>query len=164
MKKIDLGQGISALANIGVIASIVFLGIQLRDSSIQARVATNQELTSQLSDWDDLIVSDESLADIYSRGIKDYSVLLPVEKTRFDVLMTSRIRLLNSSLLALQEGVIGIGAGDVDLASATVTGPIRILLDHPGFRDWWSKADRREFGARSVTAMDELEELRLNSE
>ena len=33
MKKIDLGQTISILANVGVIAGIVFLGFELRQNN-----------------------------------------------------------------------------------------------------------------------------------
>ena len=39
MKRLDLGQSIGILANIGVIAGIVFLGVELRQN--------NQLLTSQ---------------------------------------------------------------------------------------------------------------------
>jgi hypothetical protein len=35
MKRIDLGQTIQVLANVGVIASIVFLGVQVRTSAVQ---------------------------------------------------------------------------------------------------------------------------------
>jgi len=45
MKKIDLGQSIQILANIGVIAGIVFLGVEIHQNNelmaSQARLATN---------------------------------------------------------------------------------------------------------------------------
>ncbi len=37
MKKIDLGQTISILANFGVIAGIVFLGLEIRQSTAVAQ-------------------------------------------------------------------------------------------------------------------------------
>jgi hypothetical protein len=40
MKNIDLGQTISILANIGVIAGIVFLGFELRQSQVVGRAQT----------------------------------------------------------------------------------------------------------------------------
>jgi hypothetical protein len=44
MKKIDLGQTITILANIGVIASLVFLGMQVRQEAAASRAATFQQL------------------------------------------------------------------------------------------------------------------------
>jgi len=44
MKKIDLGQTITILANLGVIASLVFLGMQVRQEAAASRAATFQQL------------------------------------------------------------------------------------------------------------------------
>lgn len=40
MKKIDVGQAISLLANIGVIAGIVFLGLELRQNNLLLNAQT----------------------------------------------------------------------------------------------------------------------------
>ncbi len=44
MKKIDLGQGIGILANVGVIAGIIFLAVELRQNNDQlaAQITINQ--------------------------------------------------------------------------------------------------------------------------
>ena len=42
MKKIDLGQTITILANIGVLAGIVFLAVELRQNSELMRIQINQ--------------------------------------------------------------------------------------------------------------------------
>ena len=49
MKKIDLGQAIGILANIGVIAGIVFLGVELRQNneSLAATVRAARAASSQ---------------------------------------------------------------------------------------------------------------------
>lgn len=44
MKRIDLGQTITVLANLGVIASLVFLGLQVRQEAAASRAATFQQL------------------------------------------------------------------------------------------------------------------------
>ena len=52
MKKIDLGQTITILANVGVIAGIVFLAIELRQNNEllgqQARIASNEQWIASL--------------------------------------------------------------------------------------------------------------------
>ena len=52
MKKIDLGQTITILANVGVIVGIVFLAIELRQNNEllgqQARIASNEQWIASL--------------------------------------------------------------------------------------------------------------------
>ena len=45
MKKIDLGQAINTLANVGVITGIVFLGFELRQNQTVGRAATRNEIS-----------------------------------------------------------------------------------------------------------------------
>jgi hypothetical protein len=45
VKKIDPGQMITILANIGVIAGIVFLGFELRQNTLAQRSAAYQEIS-----------------------------------------------------------------------------------------------------------------------
>ncbi len=44
MKKIDLGQTIALLANVGVIASLIFVGVQVQQGAIATRSATVLQL------------------------------------------------------------------------------------------------------------------------
>lgn len=44
MKKIDFGQMITALANVGVIASLIFVGVQVRQQAAATRSATMLQL------------------------------------------------------------------------------------------------------------------------
>lgn len=45
MNKTDLGQALTILANLGVIAGIIFLGMELRQSQLLARAQMQNELT-----------------------------------------------------------------------------------------------------------------------
>jgi hypothetical protein len=157
MKKIDLGQTISIMANVGVIASIIFLGVQLRDGSIQARIATNQELVSQLRDWDQFVAADAELAAIYARGMTEFAGLTPTEQVRFDFLMRSRIRAVSSGLLAQEYGVL---RENPDLSTSALIGQLVAFVEQPGFREWWTIADRRGLPSRMISLVDELHEQR----
>jgi hypothetical protein len=67
MKKIDLGQTLTILANIGVIAGIAFLAYELRQNNqmmqVQARALQNESAT----DFADVILSNVELAAAVSR-------------------------------------------------------------------------------------------------
>ena len=66
MRKIDLGQTIGILANIGVIAGVVFLGVEIRQSTNLAMAQAQQERMSQLDDSFRSLANSESLPEIFA--------------------------------------------------------------------------------------------------
>jgi hypothetical protein len=50
MKKIDVVQTIGAVANFGVIAGIIFLGLELRQTQVLARAQMRNDLAQQRID------------------------------------------------------------------------------------------------------------------
>lgn len=63
MKKIDLGQTLTILANIGVIAGIVFLGMEIRQANRIALVTAEYELRNNFSSANDAILTNTELAE-----------------------------------------------------------------------------------------------------
>ena len=58
MKKIDVVQSLSIIANIGVIVGIVFLAVEIRETNTQATIATVQDVVEQASSWKEFIAAD----------------------------------------------------------------------------------------------------------
>ena len=89
MKKLDLGQTISILANIGVIAGIVFLGIEVRQNHVSLneanainRASSSATALEYLNEFRTSLAQDEQLAEIWLRGSSG-SELSPVDQLRF---------------------------------------------------------------------------------
>ena len=51
MKKIDLGHTLGILANIGVIAGIIFLGIEIQQNTRSLEMSAYQELIGQINEF-----------------------------------------------------------------------------------------------------------------
>jgi hypothetical protein len=67
MKKIDLGQSLTILANIGVIVGIVLLFIELRQTNNAIRGATYQAHSESVEEWDKFIAQSEILVETIAR-------------------------------------------------------------------------------------------------
>ena len=61
MKKFNLGQSIAILANIGVIASLIFVGVQVQQAATEARSATVLQLKDS---WVQLNLASATSADL----------------------------------------------------------------------------------------------------
>lgn len=159
MKKFDLGQTLTILANIGVIAGIVFLGIEIRDSNTQARIATTQEVVGQAADWKEFIAADGELSGIYARGMANFVQLSPQEQTQFDLMMRARLQRFSGALLARNANLLNPDFFG-ELEERVIEGEILYMLDQPGFQRWWSAVDRRGIAGVIVDLVDALDDLR----
>ena len=75
MKKFDLGQAVSILANLGVIAGIVFLGVELRQNN---ELMDEQQRFNRLSistGTNTLIAGNRDLAELRAKTAEDVSLL-----------------------------------------------------------------------------------------
>jgi hypothetical protein len=79
MKGIDLGQAISAVANIGVIVGIVFLVVELRQNNEVLALQVQSEDRARVSGIIELVVANPEYADLM---VKDASALTESERNR----------------------------------------------------------------------------------
>ena len=105
MKKIDLGQTITILANIGVIAGIIFLAfelrqtrITLRDSSHLSSVQLSHDLAGRL--WE------PGFALTYQAGLGDLSSLSPEQRSQFEAYVWQRLNLWEYAFYSHQRGAM----------------------------------------------------------
>jgi len=91
MKKIEVGQVITILANLGVIAGIVFLAIELRQNNeYMAANARYDMLQNQVALLDQIALSPE-LSELAVRAM-DSEELSPAEQMRLDALAIKSLR------------------------------------------------------------------------
>ena len=104
MKKVDLGQSIGILANVGVIAGIVFLVIELQQNNelleAQARSERNQRVMDLRSD----IYSNPVLAEILVKA-RNGETLTEVEQLQADFYALRRINGLEAQFLDFLAGL-----------------------------------------------------------
>jgi len=85
MKNIDLVQISSILANVGVIAGIVFLAYEIRQNTEQLMRSEMNATQEQFSSWRQSIMTDGELARIWVDGLEDAASLPEVDRVRFDL-------------------------------------------------------------------------------
>lgn len=96
MKKIDLGQTINTIANIGVIAGIAFLVVELNQNQTMMRAQTRQQVSDGLVDHVMAVVIDPNLSEIvFSRGCDNITTVCEsndIDQARYDLYWSARFR------------------------------------------------------------------------
>ena len=93
MKKIDLGQTITILANVGVIAGIVFLGVELRQNNEFMAADARFNLLSASTESYTIQAVDPDIAAILVRD-RNRELLTEVEDLRIQAYWTRLFRIL----------------------------------------------------------------------
>ena len=93
MKKIDLGQAISILANVGVIAGIVFLAVEIQQNTSAIRSQSSIAVNDSLAHLNQALYDNPELTDIWIRGRESLVDLDPNEAERFGAYVLERLNL-----------------------------------------------------------------------
>jgi hypothetical protein len=128
-------EAIGALAELGgalgVIASLVYLGIQIRQNTHSAREATWHSVLRDLQQFRSLIAQDPEIARVYREGLRDMKSLNDDDRWRFGALMQSLYSVFELVFRARDESQFQHYLDDLAWTAG-----------RPGARDWWSKAKR----------------------
>ena len=146
MKQIDLGQALTIVANAGVIAGLVFLGIEVRQNSEAAELQAAQSYVNLSHELDFRIVDDPSLIELFlsSPESRTPAELVRIERWRFGMLRT-----WENGFYLHSRGVL-----DDDLWSGQTAFMVNLLMQNGG-REYY-EADRGFLSERFVQFLDGL--------
>jgi hypothetical protein len=124
----NLGEFIGAFA---VIASLIYVAMQLRQNTQSLRTSSFQAAMQSASQDTRLLTQNAEVAALYLRGLESFSSLDPVERIRFQSLMLNTVWSFEITLSLHEEGV----CADTRLAAHLQ----HVLSDlaSPGGSEWW---------------------------
>lgn len=108
VKKLEHGQLVSVLANIGVIAGILFLAYEIRQNTIISRGAAVQSIAEQVNDWQIEMASNDDWMRIqtFLRGGGTFSDLSAEDQVRYLYVVTPTVRIMENRYRQVQLGII----------------------------------------------------------
>jgi hypothetical protein len=129
-----LGAVAELLGALGVIASLIYLAVQIRQNTTAVRSSTYQALTDSSMNFSALVAGDPSLTLLFDLGMSDFLALDHEEQVRFGFLMQSYVRMLENSFHQHRDGM---------LDEERWVRPSRTLKNaatQPGFVQWWQSS------------------------
>ena len=129
MNKIDLGQVISILANIGVILGIVFLGIQIRQTNRAVAGAAYQARSLAIMERQDWLAESSNLASITLKvEVEGLNSLTELEKSRLDATALGQFYRIDGTYYQCELGLL-----DREYCGAVFDAEMRLWV--PRWRD-----------------------------
>ena len=93
MKTKTIKSWITLIANLGVVAGLVFVGLEVQQNTTQIRADASNSINEALSVLNSAIYNDPVFADIVVRGEKSYSSLTETEQRQFEAYVYDRVNL-----------------------------------------------------------------------
>ncbi len=125
-----LNQWLTLIANLGVIAGVLFIGWEIQQNTEQIRAEIAHGIMASLREAGQPL-TELSNAEMYARGAPDLDQLTDAEKFQFNAISAGFFRVFEEAFLHHKEGRLE------DAYWQSISGQLRMVLKNPGIRENW---------------------------
>jgi len=137
------------IASIAVIASLLYVGVQVKHSARAGRLETAHEIMSGVTSFFDLLASNRELAGIWHRGAFNFQGLDETERLRFTLAVVRNLRTTHEHFLHWRDGAIDAETWQ------SMTAQFADGMQLPGWQEVWSRR-RHHFNKDFQDYVDKL--------
>jgi hypothetical protein len=130
----DLGNIGELLGAIGVIVSLIYVALQIRQNTKSVRAATFQEAMRDIAAVADLAAHDPELARIWFSGVRDLESLEWAERHRFGAYMLAFFRRVENVVYQTEQGILDRQSWEGFQEA------LKRIFSHPGAVAWWQRS------------------------
>lgn len=125
-----VGQTVAVVA---IVASLAFVGVQIRQNTRATRAASHGAVSNALNDVNRMFAENADLTKIWLAGMRERKALSEEERWRFDAMARAYFHVCETMFIQAR-----LGAGDRGVLAAEVEG-MRAVLAAPGVKEWWAE-------------------------
>ncbi len=122
-----------AVSSAAVVASLIFVGVQIRQNTKSARAASHHAVSEALNRINLLWAENSEVTRIWLLGMGDRGALTPEDRWRFDSMVRAYLHVCETMYTQA-----GLGAGDRSIVLAEEDG-IKAVFSSAGAREWWAE-------------------------
>jgi hypothetical protein len=153
-----IGAIAESLAAIGVIASLVYLGVQLKSNAIASGVEAKLATVKMLIEFNDKFIHHPELYDLWDRGKSGTSKLTDDEYARFSSLLMNSFWCVSAGYYQKVAGKLSDGDW------FEVESIMDIWMENEGIRKWWARHAGRRFNPDFVAYVNKKYETEFVAE
>lgn len=101
-------QWMTVVANLGVIASLVFLGLEIRQNTNIAKASAYRENIQDIAEWRELFIADPEVARLFGiYSAEGLEALDDTEQTRIAAMINNVMGIYENAYFARRYGIVG---------------------------------------------------------
>lgn len=121
------------LGSAAVVASLIFVGVQIRHNTKTTRAASHHAVSKALNQINLLWAQSGEMSRLWLSGMRDRHALTPEERWRFDSILRAYLHVCETMYTQAK-----FGAGDIGIVVAEENG-IKTVFSSAGVREWWAQ-------------------------
>jgi hypothetical protein len=133
---------------IGVIATLLYLSVQVRSSTLASKVESKLATTRMYTDFLSGLIHSPEINELFLRGRKDLSSLTSDEFYRFSNLALQSFSFFSAGYFQYSRGTLHESDWHENMAV------IQFWLRGEGCRQWWVKVGMHMYGSEFVTFIE----------
>lgn len=122
----------SLIGAVAVVASLIFVGVQLRQQTAAVRASTSQAHAALYAEINSGIIDNADFARIWRLGLGGIEVLAPDDRVRFVAFASTVFRFFESSYVQHQRGQLDTEHWHI------IEGQAMEYVQQPGIQGWWT--------------------------
>jgi hypothetical protein len=134
-----LGATAETLAAVGVIATLLYLAVQVRANTRSVRASSHQEMQRAAREVSLVLLQDPALSSLWATGLRDFYSLDPEERQRFGNLAQLYLNLFVTAEYEFEEGTFA------ESRLANWRAQLEIICARAGFAAWWERNEIHHF-------------------
>jgi hypothetical protein len=144
----SIGAIAEAIGAVGVIASLIYLAVQVRASTRASAVEAKLASTRMRTDFINYLIESPDLNNLFLQGRQSIEPLSTEEYYRFSNMALHAFSFLSAGYFQFCKGTLS--EDDWNETRAVIS----FLLRGPGFREWWAKVGQYMFGDNFVSFVE----------
>ena len=92
------------IGTFGVVISLIYLGLQIRGQTVEARLASGVEMANQMSQVYSDMSSSRDVAELWLSGLRDFNALDDPQKVQFSALLSRFMRMMEAMFNQHRQG------------------------------------------------------------
>ena len=129
----DLSDISQALGAVAVVASLLFVGVQVRQNTAMSRATSHHAVSDALNQINFLWAENADASRIFLAGMDNRKALTAEDRWRFDATCRGYLHICETMHTQAE-----LGVGDQSLVAAEQPA-IRMVLGSPGGSEWWAE-------------------------
>jgi hypothetical protein len=133
MNLAEISQIVQTLGSAAVVASLIFVGFQIRQNTKATRAASHHAVSESLNRVNLLWARNSEMTRIWLAGISNRGALTPEDRWRFDSTVRAYLHVCETMYTQAD-----LGTGDLGIVAAEENG-IKTVFSSEGVREWWAE-------------------------
>lgn len=138
-----INQIVQILGVLLVSGSLIFVGLQMRQTQRIERGNAQRDILNQTRDWWMAVAQDEETFDTFCEGLADYGALSRYRQARFNALGWNLMHIIEGVFFQHKAGLVMASSHDGYMLAFLA------IISTPGGRQWWAEASKTVNGELS---------------